>query len=69
MTPASGTYLEAAPSFFGAAFGGDEDFQRVGLIGMQFLPLALRWTLGVRALELDDEVFMYYCVTQEEGIR
>jgi hypothetical protein len=50
FTPASGTYLEAAPSFFGEAFGGDEDFQRVGLIGMQFLPLASRWTLGVRAI-------------------
>jgi outer membrane protein assembly factor BamA len=50
FTPASGTYLEAAPGFFGEAFGGDADFQRVGLIGMQYLPLASRWTLGVRAI-------------------
>jgi len=50
FTPASGTYLEAAPGFFGEAFGGDADFQRVGLIGMQYIPLASRWTLGVRAI-------------------
>ena len=50
FTPAAGTYLEAAPGFFGPTFGGDDEFQRVGLIAMQFLPLRPRLTLGVRGI-------------------
>jgi hypothetical protein len=49
FTPKRGTYVEATTGFFSEALGGDEEFQRVRLIGMQFLPLHPRLTLGLRA--------------------
>jgi hypothetical protein len=48
FTPLRGTYVEAAPGLFGPAFGGDDTFQRVNLIALQFVPLRPRLTLGVR---------------------
>jgi outer membrane protein assembly factor BamA len=49
FTPNRGTYLEASGGFFNPAFGGDEDFQRAGLVAMQFIPLSSKLFLGVRA--------------------
>ena len=49
FTPTRGTYLEISPGFFSPAFGGDDDFQRVALVGMQYVPLSSEFFLGVRA--------------------
>lgn len=49
FTPTRGTYLEISPGFFSPAFGGDDDFQRVALVGMQYVPLSKELFLGVRA--------------------
>jgi outer membrane protein assembly factor BamA len=48
FTPNRGTYLEGSAGFFSPAFGADENFQRAGLIAMQFVPLGSRLFLGVR---------------------
>jgi hypothetical protein len=49
FTPNRGTYLEASAGFFSPAFGADENFQRAGLVAMQFFPLSATLFLGVRA--------------------
>lgn len=49
FTPIRGTYLDASAGLFSPAFGGDDDFQRLNLIGIHFLPLDPQLTLGVRA--------------------
>jgi outer membrane protein assembly factor BamA len=49
FTPNRGTYLEASAGFFSPAFGADQDFQRAGLVAMQFVPLTSTLFLGVRA--------------------
>jgi outer membrane protein assembly factor BamA len=49
FTPNRGTYLEASAGFFSPAFGADQDFQRAGLLAMQFVPLSSTLFLGVRA--------------------
>jgi outer membrane protein assembly factor BamA len=48
FTPNRGSYVELSVGFFSQALGGDEEFQRVRLIGMHFFPLHPRLTLGVR---------------------
>jgi outer membrane protein assembly factor BamA len=48
FTTSSGTYVEAGLGFFGSAFGGDDEYQKVGIIPMQFLPLHRTVTLGLR---------------------
>ena len=48
FTPGRGTYVEASGGFFGSALGGEDTFERAGLVVMQFLPLHPRWTFGVR---------------------
>lgn len=49
FTPKGGTYLDASAGLFSRALGGEDEFQRVTLIGMHFLPLHQTVTLGVRA--------------------
>jgi len=49
FTPNRGTYLEASAGFFSPAFGADQNFQRAGLLAMQFIPLSPTLFLGVRA--------------------
>jgi hypothetical protein len=49
FTPNRGTYLEASAGFFTPALGADNNFQRTGLIAMQFVPLSTTLFLGVRA--------------------
>ncbi len=48
FTPTRGTYVEAAAGLFSQALGGDNEFQRVGLIAMHFMPLGPRLFLGLR---------------------
>ena len=58
--PSRGTYVEATVGLFSPALGGDDAFQRVNLVGMHFLPLHPKWTLGVRGdanLSFGDEPF------------
>jgi len=42
FTPTSGSYLEATVGLFSDALGGDEEFQRLYVLGMQYAPLAPR---------------------------
>jgi surface antigen Omp85-like protein len=48
FTPTRGTYVEGKAGFFSEALGGDEDFQRLRVVAMQFVPLPERLFLGVR---------------------
>ena len=48
FTPRRGTYFETTAGLFSQALGGDEEFQRVNFIAIQYLPLHPRLTLGVR---------------------
>jgi hypothetical protein len=48
FTPTRGTYVEATAGFFSQALGGDDEFQRVRVLGMQFIPLHPKLTLGFR---------------------
>ena len=49
FTPTRGTYVETTAGFFSEAFGGDDEFQRVDIVAMHFVPLHPKLTLGVRA--------------------
>lgn len=48
FTPTRGTYAEATAGLFSTALGGDDDFQRVQIIAMQFVPLNPEFFLGLR---------------------
>jgi hypothetical protein len=48
FTPIRGTFLEVAVGVFSAALGGDDDFQRVQITAMQFIPLSPALFLGLR---------------------
>jgi outer membrane protein assembly factor BamA len=48
FTPIRGTYVEASAGLFSEVLGGDDDFQRLRLTAMQFVPLSSRLTLGIR---------------------
>ena len=49
FTPTRGTYIDATGGLFSPTLGGDDTFQRLRLIAMQFLPLGSRLFIGVRA--------------------
>ncbi len=49
FTPTRGTYVEGSVGLFGEALGGDDEFQRARIIGMQFLKPGAPWYLGFRA--------------------
>lgn len=49
FTPTRGTYFEASAGLFSEALGGDDEFQRVRIIAMQFIPLHRKLSLGFRA--------------------
>jgi outer membrane protein assembly factor BamA len=60
FTPTRGTYAEVSAGLFSKALGGDDEFQRVRLIAMQFIPLHSRLYLGFRgeaAASFGDEPF------------
>ena len=48
FTPVRGAYGEVSAGLYGGALGGDDDFQRVGLIAMQYAPLHPRLSVGAR---------------------
>jgi outer membrane protein assembly factor BamA len=48
FTPTRGTFVEARAGLFSEALGGDDAFQRLGLVAMQFIPFPHRLYLGVR---------------------
>jgi len=48
FTPTRGTYADAGAGLYSRALGGDNEFQRVGLTAMRFLPLHPKLTLGIR---------------------
>jgi outer membrane protein assembly factor BamA len=49
FTPLRGTFFEALVGVFDPALGSDDEFQRVQLIAMQYVPLFRTIWLGVRA--------------------
>jgi len=49
FTPIRGTYVEATGWLCAAALGGDNDFQHVQVAVLQYVPLASKWFLGLRA--------------------
>lgn len=49
FTPTRGTLAELTVGVFSSALGSDKDFQRVDLIGIHYIPLHSRLTLGLRA--------------------
>jgi len=60
FTPTHGAYLEATAGLFGPALGADNEFQRVSLLGMYFLPMNEKLFLGFRgatAASFGDEPF------------
>lgn len=60
FTPNRGLYAEITPSLYSQAFGGNDEFQRLDLIGMQYWPLDPTWILGLRgnaALSFGDVPF------------
>jgi hypothetical protein len=48
-TPAKGTYVEASAGFYDSWLGGDDEFQKLGVVAMHFIPLHRRLTLGFRS--------------------
>lgn len=48
FTPGRGTYVEASAGLYGSALGGDDSFEKIGVVAMQYVPLRPRLTLGVR---------------------
>jgi hypothetical protein len=61
FTPTRGTYAEVMAGLFREALGGDDDFQRVQIIAMQFTPLYPGLYLGLRgqAYASSDETPFY----------
>jgi hypothetical protein len=47
-TPGLGTYVEASTGFYASWLGGDDEYEKVGIIAMHFMPLNKRFTLGLR---------------------
>ena len=48
FTPTRGSYLEATVGLFSPTLGGDDKFQRVQIVAMQYVPLHRTLFLGVR---------------------
>ena len=48
FTPTRGTFAEAVVGIFDPALGGDDDFQRVQLAALHYVPLPWRLFLGIR---------------------
>lgn len=48
FTPTRGACVEASAGVFSEALGGDNEFQRARVVGMQFIPLCPKLTLGFR---------------------
>jgi hypothetical protein len=49
FTPLRGTFLEASFQLAGQALGGDQNFERLSVTAIQYLPLPFRFYFGVRA--------------------
>ena len=49
FTPVRGTYVEATAWFCDQALGGDDDFQHLQLVALQYFPFSSKWYLGLRA--------------------
>jgi hypothetical protein len=49
FTPVSGSFLEAAFQLSGKWLGGDQNFERLNLTAIQYLPLPHRFYFGLRA--------------------
>ena len=71
FTPTRGTYIEAGAGLFSPTLGGDDSFQRLRLIAMQFVPLGTRFFLGVRgeaAAALGDAPFYVKPFIYQRGV-
>jgi hypothetical protein len=71
FTPTRGTYVEAGAGLFSPTLGGDDSFQRLRLIAMQFVPLGSRLFFGVRgeaAAALGDAPFYLKPFIYQRGV-
>lgn len=48
FTPGRGTYVEVGAGLYGSALGGDDTFEKISVVAMQYVLLHPRFTLGVR---------------------
>jgi hypothetical protein len=48
FTPLEGTFVEASFGFFGKIFGGEQNFERATVVGIQYFKLPSRFYLGFR---------------------
>ena len=48
FTPSRGTFVEFRAGLFASALGGDDEFQRISLVAMQYVPVHPRFIVGVR---------------------
>ena len=48
FTPNKGSYIEVRAGLFAPELGGDDEFQRYSLLGMQYVPFHPRFILGAR---------------------
>ncbi len=49
FTPTRGTYAEVTVGLYSPILGGDDDFQSVQLVALEFIRLHPKWYLGLRA--------------------
>jgi outer membrane protein assembly factor BamA len=71
FTPIRGTYGEATAGLFSPSLGGNDSFQRLRAIGMQFVPLGSRFFFGVRgeaAAALGDAPFYVKPFVHQRGV-
>jgi outer membrane protein assembly factor BamA len=71
FTPTRGTYVEARGGLFSPTLGGDDSFQRLRLVAMQFVPFGSRLFFGVRgeaAAALGDTPFYLKPFVYQRGV-
>jgi hypothetical protein len=71
FTPTRGTYVDARAGLFSPTLGGDDSFQRLRLIAMQFVPVGPRLFFGVRgeaASALGDAPFYVKPFIYQRGV-
>jgi outer membrane translocation and assembly module TamA len=71
FTPRTGTYAEVSAGFCGKIFGGDDEFQRVQLMAMQYFGLEPSLFLGMKGLisaNFGDAPFYLYPFIYMRGV-
>jgi Omp85 superfamily domain len=72
FTPTKGSFFDLTTGLFGEALGGDDNFQRVQVVGMHFVPLVPEVFLGLRgqaAAAFGDAPFYLEPFLQMRGVQ